>query len=182
MMKKTKSHKVLVVGLGNPDEQYQKTRHNAGWLAIDYLAEHMGALGRQKTLKHSLVQENVLDDDLLILIKPTTYMNESGLAVKEAIAKFGEPTILVVIHDDIDLAFDTVKLQTGRSSAGHKGVESIIKTLGNQDFFRARIGVSKPIGKVPVDAYVLQKFTATELKQLPAVFERILDKLSDILK
>jgi len=132
----------IVIGLGNPGKKYAKTRHNVGFMVADALKL------RIKNAK-------------LRIIKPDTFMNRSGEAVK---GKKAED--LVVIHDDIDLALGTIRVRRGGSSAGHKGVASIIEALGSDDFVRVKIGVSRPPKGVEAERYVLQPFEAGESKVL----------------
>ncbi|MCL5411942.1 MAG: aminoacyl-tRNA hydrolase [Patescibacteria group bacterium] len=141
----------LIVGLGNPGSKYKYTRHNVGFMAID----------RLKTI--SDLSKNT------ILYTPSTFMNESGKDVNNTATYYKvSPENLLVIHDDVDLALGVVKIQKGRSSAGHKGVLSIINSLGTQDFFRIRVGIGRPESPLSVEDYVLQNFSDLE--------EPILDK------
>ncbi|MBI2042670.1 MAG: aminoacyl-tRNA hydrolase [Candidatus Nealsonbacteria bacterium] len=136
----------LIIGLGNPGKKYEKTRHNFGFLAIDEL--------QKQTPKDA------------ILLKPDTFMNKSGKAVKEKAAYYKiKPQDIWVIHDDIDLPLGEYKISRGQGSAGHKGVQSIIDELGTKDFNRIRLGICPASGKPSnVEDFVLQKFTAEEEK------------------
>lgn len=150
---------LLIAGLGNPGKEYEKTRHNIGSRVIDELK--------------SLNLENA------VLKKPTTFMNDSGKAVKKLISNSKLPiSNLWVIHDDIDLPIGEFKIQTGKSSAGHKGVQSIIDSLGTKDFWRVRIGICPPKGKPEaVEKFVLQKFTKKEDEKLKKVIADVMEEI-----
>lgn len=162
---------MLIIGLGNPDKKYAKTRHNAGYMAIDQLEK-----------------EKPAD---FISAKTETPMNLSGKSVKKIIenCKLLDPAgtprrvaieNLIVIHDDIDIPFGEFKIQKGRGAAGHKGVQSIIDELKTKDFWRIRIGVCPKRGKPEnVEKFVLQKFSREELKILKEVIEKIIQELID---
>ena len=149
--------KTLIVGLGNPGKKYEKTRHNVGFRVIDEL--------------ESL---DCAQDENVILLKPDNYMNNSGRAVKEYL-NYEKITVsnLIVIHDDIDLPFETVKVSKDSSSAGHKGVQSIIDTIGTKDFTRIRIGIKPAMEKKQeTERFVLENFTAFEEKALPEIIKK----------
>ena len=141
---------ILIVGLGNPGKKYKKTRHNVGFQVID-------------VLKKSL---DPAQDKGIILLKPQTYMNKSGKEVKSLITKYKIPiSNLWVIHDDIDLLLGTIRVSKNVSSAGHKGVQSIIDELKTKNFSRIRIGILPKTGKPKnVEKFVLEKFTKEEKK------------------
>lgn len=150
----------LLVGLGNPGAQYQSTRHNAGFWFIDTLAEQLSAPPFKLDKKLSAyISKTQYNHRTLILAKPTTFMNESGLAVQALVRfyKIGIPELLIA-HDELDLAPGTLKLKTGGGTAGHNGLKSIIKSLGQQaDFHRIRIGIGHPGHAKKVYQYVLSK-------------------------
>jgi len=154
---------LLIVGLGNPGKEYEKTRHNIGYLVIDELA-------KQKS-------NNV------VLLKPQTFMNNSGEAVLAAVNFYKiKPVDLWIIHDDVDLRLGEFKISKNRGSAGHKGVESIIKKLGTKDFNRVRIGTCPQKGKPEaVEKFVLQNFTKTEEKTIKEVIGRAIQTIRDIV-
>lgn len=152
----------MIVGLGNPGEKYLNTRHNAGFIILDEFVLSKG-LSWKSAPK---LKSSVCLTDNFILVKPQTYMNESGRAaslVKEyyKVALDG----VCVVHDDVDISFGQTKLQKGAGHAGHKGVMSIIEALGTKDFMRFRVGIGKPDEScgIPVDDYVLKDFSAEEL-------------------
>jgi PTH1 family peptidyl-tRNA hydrolase len=134
---------LLVVGLGNPGREYERTRHNAGWLALDELARRHGGSWRSK-FSGSLAEVR-LGDAKLALLKPETYMNESGRSVGAAARFFKvEPEQVLVVHDDVDLDSGRLQARSGGGLAGHNGLRSLAQHLGSQDFLRLRIGVGRP--------------------------------------
>jgi len=158
-----------IIGLGNPGKEYENTRHNIGFIFVDELSK------RWKTSKFNT----------LILVKPQTFMNKSGQAVLALIKKFKiKPENILIIHDDIDILWGNYKLSFGRSSAGHKGVESIIKALKTKNFWRLRIGIQplrqargKPKKHVSADKIILKKFTSSELKILNQTIKKAISEL-----
>jgi PTH1 family peptidyl-tRNA hydrolase len=167
----------LVAGLGNPGRQYKNTRHNIGFLVIDRLAERLGlSFGRVQL--RALVSDGRYLGYRLILAKPQTYMNDSGQAVG-ALARFYKIPLenLIVAHDDVDLPFGTLRIRPGGSSAGQKGIASIITSLGTQDFPRLRMGVGRPPGSKAAAAYVLQEFSRSDSQLLPEVLDQAADAL-----
>jgi PTH1 family peptidyl-tRNA hydrolase len=134
---------LLVVGLGNPGREYERTRHNAGWLVLDELARRQGGSWRSK-FSGSLAEVR-LDGLRLGLLKPETYMNESGRSVGAAARFFKvEPDAMLVVHDDVDLEPGRLQARLGGGLAGHNGLRSLAQHLGSQDFLRLRIGVGRP--------------------------------------
>lgn len=155
----TTGESFLVVGLGNPGREYRNTRHNIGFLAIDALAKSMNiVLG--KVQNKALVGLGNINGNKVILVKPQTYMNLSGQAVGGLLNFYKISTEhLLVIHDDIDLPFGTIRIRPGGGSAGQRGVKSIIERVGTQEFARIRLGVGRPPGQMDAAAYVLQSFS-----------------------
>jgi peptidyl-tRNA hydrolase, PTH1 family len=134
---------LLVVGLGNPGREYERTRHNAGWLVLDELARRLGASWRGKF--SGKLAEVRLDGDRLALLKPETFMNDSGRSVTAAARFFKvEPESLLIVHDDVDLEPGRLQARAGGGLAGHNGLRSLAQSLGSQDFLRLRIGVGRP--------------------------------------
>ena len=134
---------LLVVGLGNPGREYERTRHNAGWLVLDELARRHDGSWRSK-FSGSLAEVR-LGDLRLALLKPETYMNESGRSVGAAVRFFKvEPEQVLVVHDDVDLESGRLQARAGGGFAGHNGLRSLAQHLGSQDFLRLRIGVGRP--------------------------------------
>jgi PTH1 family peptidyl-tRNA hydrolase len=134
---------LLVVGLGNPGREYERTRHNAGWLVLDELARRLGASWRGKFA--GKLAEVRLDGDRLALLKPETFMNDSGRSVAAAARFFKvEPESLLIVHDDVDLEPGRLQARAGGGLAGHNGLRSLAQSLGSQDFLRLRVGVGRP--------------------------------------
>ena len=174
----------LIVGLGNPGEQYKNTRHNAGFLALDFLLDNDGFMDAKPS--HEFKSEMHAwqnGDEKIVFLKPQTYMNDSGQALK-VICNFYKLDLskdLLVIHDDTDLPLGEIRTTNSSSSAGHNGVQSIINDLGTQNFNRVRIGVESRLsrGNMPTDAFVLQDFSGEELKKLR---EDVLPKVETEIK
>jgi len=164
----------LVVGLGNPGSQYAETRHNIGWLVLDRLADRAGrsGRGRQRDASES-IQMRYLGEDL-VLAKPLTYMNDSGIAVRKLLAR--ERVVLVdmlVIADDFALPFGKLRFREAGSHGGHNGLRSIIGELGTEKFSRLRVGIGEP-GRGAVD-HVLSKFAPDERARLPILIDAAAD-------
>jgi len=152
---------LLVAGLGNPGREYAETRHNVGWMVVDELARRHGGSWRSKF--SGQLSEVRLDELRLGLLKPETYMNESGRSIGAAVRFFKvEPGSLLVVHDDVDLEEGRLQARLGGGLAGHNGLRSIAQTLGSQDFLRLRIGVGRPGrgDRRSVADYVLATFDA----------------------
>lgn len=160
----------LVVGLGNPGRDYERSRHNVGFMCLEELARRHGIRISERVAK-SLVGRLRLEDRELILAKPQTMMNLSGLAIKALQSKYGTGLDrMVVVHDELDLPFGRIRLKKGGSSAGNHGLDSVIASLGTRDFIRLRVGIGRPTGS-GVD-YVLGSFSGAEYEELPGVIGR----------
>ena len=169
----------LIVGLGNPGIEYQFTPHNLGFLAIDRIASGLGVEVRNRQCR-ALTARAVIGDQAVLLAKPETFMNLSGVSVRELVEEYeGKPeSDLIVIQDELDFPLGTLRIHTRRSSAGHNGIESIIGALGTQDFLRIRIGVA-PERKVGDGAdYLLSPMRKPEL----AIVDGMLDTAEDAVK
>ena len=154
---------LLVVGLGNPGSTYVRNRHNAGWMVVDELARRHGGSWRGKF--SGQVADVRLGDVKVALLKPETFMNESGRSVAVAARFFKvEPDSLVIVHDDVDLELGRLQARAGGGLAGHNGLRSLAQALGTQDFLRLRIGVGRPErgDPRPVADYVLSNFPPEE--------------------
>jgi len=163
----------LVIGLGNPGREYERSRHNLGFLVLDELARRHGGRVTDRAAK-SLTGRVRLGDTELVLAKPQTMMNLSGQAVKALRAKYNVPLDRVlVVHDDLDLPFGRLRVRRGGSSAGNHGMDSVIAALGTKDVARFRVGIGRPPGN-GVD-YVLSPFTESERAQLPEIVARVAD-------
>lgn len=158
----------LLVGLGNPGDEYADNRHNAGFLALDRIAEEYGFPAFRNKF-HGAFSEGKIAGEKVILLKPQTYMNESGQSVAAA-AKFFKipPARIAAFHDELDLEPFKVRVKCGGGNAGHNGLKSIQAHLGTPDFWRVRIGIGHPGDKDRVHSYVLSDFSKAEQKTLPA--------------
>ena len=159
----------IIVGLGNPDFKYQTTRHNAGFLAIDFYLKNITSIACQSKFKAQICELH-FGAQKVFFVKPQTYMNLSGEAVKELcnFYKLNPETELLVLHDEVDLPLGEIRTSNNSSAAGHNGVQSIIDSLSSQNFRRIRIGVETRDDKKipPTESFVLQNFTQEELKKM----------------
>lgn len=162
----------LIVGLGNPGRQYEQTRHNAGFMAIDTLADSLGVT-IDRAQFHSLTARAEIDGVKVLLMKPQTLMNLSGLAVQEA-AMFYKlaPEQIVVISDDINLTPGKLRIRPNGSAGGQNGLKDIIKCLGSENFLRVRVGVGqKPHPEYDLAKWVLSRFSDEDMKTMKPAFE-----------
>ena len=169
----------LVVGLGNPGDKYLMTRHNIGFMAIDAFLV-TGQLPPWKSEKKAKTYHLQLDDEKVVMCQPQTYMNLSGDSVAGLAEFYKIPAEnIVVIHDDIDQEYGTVKIQTNRGHGGHNGIRDITQKLGTNEYIRVKLGVGRPSNpKMDVAAYVLQKFSPEEQSNLP----EFLNQAGDIIE
>lgn len=166
---------MIIVGLGNPGEKFEKTRHNAGFMAIDFFAKKNNFPDFELLKKYdSLTSEK----GKIILVKPQTFMNKSGRAIKKIQSQTPKTHNLIVIHDDIDLPLGKFKIVKNRGSAGHKGIESIIKSVGNKNLIRLRVG-TRPIKGKPKNSkdFVIKKFTKEEEEIINKTVEKAVEAL-----
>ena len=164
----------LLVGLGNPGPKYEQTRHNVGFLALDYLTKELGLEFSEHKKTKSLIAKN----SELILLKPLTFMNLSGEAVVAALNFFKlTKDDLVVIHDDLDIDLGKIKTTDSSRAAGNNGIQSIINLLGTQDFFRVRVGIRTPERDlIPAEKFVLERFKKEELEIIKTLYPEIKKK------
>ncbi len=166
--------KKIVVGLGNPGSRYEKTRHNIGWLVLDRLADRVGAAGRTRSRDAAATVRGRLGADEVILVKPMTYMNLSGIAVRKVLARERVPLEdLLVVVDDMDLPFGRLRLREQGSAGGHNGLRSIIGEMGTESFARLRVGIGKP--RVGAVEHVLGDFEHAEQRHLEAILDAAAD-------
>ena len=177
----------LVVGLGNPGPAYAGHRHNAGYLVVEELASRMGsALRSHKTGRADAVEGRLgmpgVPGPRVVLARPRCYMNESGGPVK-ALATFYklEPEQIVVVHDEIDIPFGTLRVKLGGGDNGHNGLRSVRSALGTGDFYRVRAGVGRPPGRQEVADFVLSNWSTTERKELPFEVDRAADAVESLV-
>ena len=160
---------VMIVGLGNPGPAYRHTRHNFGFLAVDELADELNIQVKRLKFK-AMIGEGRFNGNKVVLVKPMTFMNESGRAVAPLLRYFKLPlSNLLVIHDDLDLPLGTLRLRPSGGTSGQRGMASIITHLGTQEFPRMRLGIGRPPGQMdPVD-YVLKNFLPSENELLAII-------------
>lgn len=168
----------LIIGLGNPGNNYQTTRHNAGFLAIDHYLKDKAPISCQSKFKAEICELHYEGATKIFFVKPQTFMNLSGEAVQEIahFYKIDPATDILIIHDDVDLPLGTIRVATDSSAGGHNGVQDIIDRLGTKTIRRIRIGVEarESRNEMPTDAFVLQPFDKDELKLLT---EEVLSKV-----
>ena len=171
----------LVVGLGNPGPTYAGNRHNVGFMVLDLLAERAGARfkahkGRADVVEGRLVGERA------VLAKPKTYMNLSGGPVASLRDFFKVPTErIVVVHDELDIPYGTLRLKLGGGDNGHNGLRSITSSIGSKDYLRVRVGVGRPPGRQDAADFVLKDFSATERKELDLIIVEAADATESLL-
>lgn len=168
----------LVVGLGNKGKEYENTRHNMGFMLVDRYLQYKNITDKFKEKFNAIYIETTINNEKVIFIKPMTYMNNSGIAVRAFVDfyKLNSEDILV-ISDDLDLDLGKFRLRRNGSSGGHNGLKSIISHLGTDNFKRLRIGISND--KDDVINYVLSKFSKKELNEIDTMFDTLVDVLDD---
>ena len=168
--------KKLIVGLGNPGQQYTWNRHNLGFLVLETLVKQQKAKVRVSASNHGMLSTVVINDVECSLLMPTTFMNNSGISVKKLVDRTGTSLEdILIICDDLSLAFGDLRLRTSGSAGGHNGLKSIIKDLGSNQFARLRLGIDEPKGAANTVDYVLSNFTPVEKKSLPDFINHALD-------
>ena len=171
----------LIVGLGNPGKKYEATRHNAGFHVVDRLAEAEN-LAFDASRNKALLARGSMAGYRVALVKPQTFMNLSGEAVGP-VARFFKvpPERILAIYDDLDLASAQLRVRPKGGSGGHKGMTSLIQHLGSQNFPRMRIGIGRPPGQMPVEAYVLQKFSDAEWQAISQTYRAAVEAIRALL-
>ncbi len=176
----------LIVGLGNPGREYSHNRHNIGFLCVNRLAKKY-SLDFDRTQKRSRIAEGKINNEDVVLAKPHTYMNLSGEAVSALLKQYSlSLESLIVVHDDLDLPVGRIRIRTGGSAAGHKGVASIITAVGNADFIRVRVGIGHPQDDSEIDNerivdYVLGNFTPDERQIMDEVMDKVVAAIACII-
>ncbi|UBH06841.1 peptidyl-tRNA hydrolase [Leucobacter sp. Psy1] len=167
----------LVVGLGNPGAQYEATRHNVGQLALDVLADRIGSrFSSHRTNARVAEGRTVPGGPKLILAKPNSFMNTSGGPVSSLVKYYGvDPDHLIVLHDELDLPFDSLRLKRGGGHGGHNGIRDIARALDTPDFSRVRIGIGRPPGQQSAADFVLKPFASVERQSLGVLLEDAAD-------
>ena len=175
----------LIVGLGNLGPEYEKTRHNIGQMVLDELAKEVGGSFKKHSKASAVVVEGRLGfgGPKVILMKSLGYMNTSGGPVS-AVAKFYgiDPDHIIVVHDELDIPFDTIKLKIGGGEGGHNGLRDITKALGTKDYYRVRTGIGRPPGRMDTADFVLKPFSSTEAKDLPFLISNAADATMMLVK
>tara|TARA_Y100000389_G_scaffold189677_1_gene213693 strand:- start:348 stop:908 length:561 start_codon:yes stop_codon:yes gene_type:complete len=172
---------LLFVGLGNPTSDSENNRHNVGFKIIDAINKKF-SLSKQKPKFKGLLTTGNIDGEKVYAIKPLTFMNNSGICIRELLEYFKiDAEDVMVFHDDLDVEFGKIKAKFGGSSAGHNGITSIDKFIG-KDYSRVRIGIGKPKGKIDVGDYVLQNFDEDELVGIDKISKNITESIGDLIK
>ena len=171
----------LLVGLGNPGIKYERNRHNIGFCLIDYFTSQINSEDYidKFNSKYTLVR---LNDNKIHIIKPQTYMNRSGVSVRNCKDFFKiAPENIIVVYDDMDLTLGSLKIKSSGGSAGHNGIKSLIDEIGSNNFVRIRIGIGKPLNKENVNNYVLSNFKKDEFEALSHIKNKIEEIIKDII-
>ena len=173
---------LLVVGLGNPGDKYEGTRHNVGAEVVEVLADRHGTRLRP-TKQAALVAELRIGSQMLVAAFPQTFMNDSGRSVRDLVKRHGvsDASAIVVVHDELDLDVGTAKLKVGGGLAGHNGLKSLKQHLHTQDFLRIRIGIGRPPGSQSVSDYVLRRPGKADRVELDVVVEKCADVAERLL-
>ncbi len=167
----------LIVGLGNPGREYRNNRHNIGFMVLDQLAGKLDT-SFSKMKMNALMTAVRYKGYRIILLKPQTFMNLSGKAAASFVRFYKLPLEnLLVVYDDVDLPFQTLRMRPNGGDAGQKGVRSIIQELGTKDFPRLRVGINRPPGRMSVSSYVLLNFSDQEVETLPFVLDQAADAI-----
>ncbi|UCG77904.1 MAG: aminoacyl-tRNA hydrolase [Nitrospirota bacterium] len=169
----------VIAGLGNPGSEYERTRHNLGFITVDAIADRIGA--NFKKNDNYLKAEGFIGGKKVLLIKPLTFMNLSGAAVTAAMSYYkADIGDLIVIHDDLDIETGRIKIKVGGGTAGHKGIDSIISSLGSKDFIRIKIGIGRPPHD-NIEGYVLGKIASEEARLSEEAIKRSADAVEIII-
>lgn len=164
----------LIAGLGNPGAQYADTRHNIGFMAIDALAGRASFTSKF----HSEVVTHTIDGEKCLLLKPQTYMNNSGRAIQSAMTFYKIPLQnIIVLHDEIDLPLGKIRIKQGGGANGHNGLKDIDQLVGD-NYWRIRLGVGRPEGQAPVHDYVLGRFTSEQMAHVETLLKALTDKFA----
>ena len=172
---------LLFVGLGNPTPDSENNRHNVGFKIIDAINKKF-SLSKQKPKFKGLLTTGNIEDEKIYAIKPLTFMNNSGICIRELLEYFKfDAEDVIVFHDDLDIEFGKIKAKFGGSSAGHNGIASIDKFIG-KDYSRVRIGIGKPKTQISIEDYVMQNFDEDELIGIDKISKNITDSIGELIK
>lgn len=167
----------LIVGLGNPGSEYERTRHNIGQMVVDELAREVGGSFKRHKARAMVLEGRLgMGGPKVVLAKPLTYMNTSGGPVAGLAQFYGiNPEKIIAVHDELDIPFDTIKLKIGGGEGGHNGLRDMSKALGTKDYYRVRAGIGRPPGRMQVSDFVLKPFSSAEVKELPFLVSNAAD-------
>lgn len=172
----------LIVGLGNPGQQYEKTRHNVGFLFLDELIKTHLAFWANESKFHGVVANINIGGEKVIFLKPQTFMNRCGLAVSSVARYYKIKTEeILIIHDELDMDAGMVKLKKGGGHAGHNGLRNIIDHLGGNSFYRIRLGIGRPVSRKPVADYVLSNPSKEDQALIFSAMEQVETQIQDIV-
>ena len=174
----------LVVGLGNPGPEYARTRHNVGQMVLDELASRLGGAFKVHKARAQVLESRLRPGGpRVVLAKPLTYMNTSGGPVA-GLAKFYDIPAerVIAVHDEIDIPFAALKLKIGGGEGGHNGLRDMSKALSTKDYYRVRVGVGRPPGRMDAASYVLKPFSSTEGKELPFLLDDAADAVEHLVE
>lgn len=172
---------MVILGLGNIGKEYENTHHNVGFMAIDMVAKSNNLEFKLEKKINAFVAEYILNGEKHLLIKPTTYMNNSGIAIRQVMDYYKKDiSELLVIYDDLDLPLGNIRIRKNGSAGGHNGVKSIIAHLGTQNFNRVRVGIKKEKEVDTID-YVLSRFSKKELEKMNKTLDRMPNMIDDLL-
>ena len=178
----TASTRWIVVGLGNPGEEYAATRHNVGAMLVEHIAESNSLRFSRHKSRNDVADLRLSNGSILVLTKPHSYMNTLGSNVR-ALADFYSvaPEHVIACHDELDIEFATLRVKLGGGENGHNGLKSITSALGSPDYYRIRLGIGRPPGRQDPADFVLRKFSANEREELPFFLERSADALISLV-
>lgn len=173
----------VIVGLGNPGREYEKTRHNAGFIFLDHLADFAGAKWSHANQFSAETAEIVVGLKKLVLLKPMTFMNKSGISVGYLLSYYKfKPEEMLVVHDELELPECAVKMKFGGGHAGHNGLRDIIANIATRDFFRLRLGIGRPVSGSNIADYVLSRPSSQVLNDLDGVCDSLVQKLDYLVQ
>lgn len=172
----------LLIGLGNPGREYKDTRHNFGFMLIDRIAVRLNARGL-KVQSKAIVTDAIYEDRKLILAKPQTYMNLSGQSVQGLVHFYKIPlTNVMVLSDDLDIPFGTIRIRAAGGFGGQRGLSSVIENLGTKDFPRLRLGIGRPPGRIDPANFILQNFSRDEMKSISEILDVAADAVLEFVR
>lgn len=175
----------LIVGLGNPGPSYSGNRHNVGAMVLDVLAGRIGGSLKAHKSRAQVLQGRLgpVPGSRVVLVRPTSYMNESGGQVNAAAQFFKVgPEQVVVVHDELDIPYAALRLKLGGGEGGHNGLRSISRALGTKDYLRVRVGIGRPPGRMDAADFVLRDFSPSERRDLPVLLEEAADAVELLLR